>query len=53
MTKRFFRMDMQQIDWEFIFGPFEGDPAGMAAMFQDVFESVLNLHFPPTQEKGT
>ena len=47
-------MDMQQIDWESILGPFEGDSAGMAATFQDMFESVLNLHAPPpTQEKGT
>ena len=44
--KTLFRVDMQQIDWESILGPFEGDPAGMAATFQDVFESVLNLHAP-------
>ena len=38
--KMLFRMDMQQIDWESILGPFEGDPACMAATFQDVFEST-------------
>ena len=31
--KTLFRVDMQQIDWESILGPFEGDPAGMAATF--------------------
>ena len=45
-NKTLFRMDMQQIDWESILGPSEGDPAGMVATFQDVFESVLNLHAP-------
>ena len=48
MTKRYSEWiwDLQQIDWESILGPFKGDPAGMAATFQDVFESVLNLHAP-------
>ena len=45
-NKTLFRMDMQQIDCESILGPSEGDPAGMAATFQDVLESVLNLHAP-------
>ena len=45
-NKTLFRMDMQQIDLESILGPSEGDPAGMAATFQDVFESVLNPHAP-------
>ena len=44
--KSLFRMDMQQIDWESILGPFEGDPAGMAATFQDLFD-------PPSQKTGT
>ena len=47
-----FRMDMQQIDWESILNPFKGDPAGMAATFQDVFESILNFH-APLRKKGT
>ena len=46
-----FRMDIRQIDWEPILGPFEGDPAGMAATFQDVFESILNIH-APLRKKG-
>ena len=44
--KTLFRVDMQQIDWESILGPIEGDPADMAATFLDVFESALNLHAP-------
>ena len=45
-------MDMQQIDRESILGPFEGDPAGMVATFQNVFESVLNLHAPLRKKRA-
>ncbi len=44
--KNLFRNDIQQINWSSILSPFEGDPAGMAATFQDIFESILDIHAP-------
>ena len=49
--KTLFRMDMPQIELESILSPFKGDPAGMAATFQDLFEWILNLH-APLRKKG-
>ena len=39
-----FRNDLQQIDWETILCPYDNNPKIMAATFQEIFESILNLH---------
>ena len=44
--KALFRNDIQQVDWEAILTPFSDNPAGMATTFQEVFESILDLHAP-------
>ena len=41
-----FRNDCQQIDWETSLRPYYNDPKSMAATFQEIFESILNLHAP-------
>ena len=38
--------DLQQIDWETILTPFASDPSAMADTFQEIFESLLNVHAP-------
>lgn len=49
--KMLFRQDLQQIDWETILSPFNNDPVSMAATFQEIFESILNLHAPVRKKR--
>ena len=44
--KEHFQHDMQQMDWETILTPFAGNPSAMADTFQEIFESLLNVHAP-------
>ena len=44
--KAIFQHDLQQIDWETILTPFANDPSAMAGTFQEIFESLLNIHAP-------
>ena len=41
-----FQHDLQQIDWETILTPVGNDPSAMAGTFQEIFESLLNIHAP-------
>ena len=49
--KSLFLYDLQQIDWETILAPFADDPSAMAGTFQEIFESLLNIH-APIKEQG-
>ena len=44
--KALFLNDLQQIDWTTILDPLSNDPSGMANTFQEIFESILNVHAP-------
>ena len=44
--KALFQHDIQQVDCEAILVPFASDPTAMADTFQDIFESLLNVHAP-------
>ena len=41
-----FQYDLQQIEWETILSPLTNDPNSMAGTFQEIFESILNIHEP-------
>ena len=41
-----FQYDIQQIEWETILSSLANDPNSMAATFQEIFESILNIHGP-------
>ena len=41
-----FQYDLHQIEWETILSPLANDPNGIAATFQEIFESILNIHAP-------
>ena len=43
--------DLQQIDWETILSSYADNPDNMAATFQEIFESVLNIHAPLKKRK--
>ena len=34
------------LDWKTILDPLSSDPSGMANTFQEIFESILNVHAP-------
>ena len=40
------RNEIQLVDWETILSSFYDNPAGMAAIFQEIFESILDIHAP-------
>ena len=42
--KMLFRKDLEQIDWANILSPLDNGPVSMAASFQEIFESILNVH---------
>ena len=44
--KAHFQHDLQQIDWETILALFTSDPSAMADTFQEIFESLVNVHAP-------
>ena len=44
--KALFQHDLKQIDWEAILAPFASDPSAMTDTFQEIFESLLNVHAP-------
>ena len=39
-----FRNDLQQIDWEAILSSYADNPDNIATTFQEIFESVLDIH---------
>ena len=41
-----FQNDLQQIDWKTILDPYSNDPSDMARIFQEILESILDLHAP-------
>ena len=41
-----FRNELQQIDWETILSSYADNPDNMATTFQEIFESVLDIHAP-------
>ena len=45
-----FRHDLQQIDWETVLSSYADNPDNMAATFQEIFESVLDIHTPLKKE---
>ena len=45
-----FRQDLNQIEWETVLGPYSRDPVNMAATFQGIFESILDV-YAPVQKK--
>ena len=44
--KALFLHDLQQIDWKTILDPLSSDPSGMANTFQEILESIFNIHAP-------
>ena len=44
--KSLFQEDLKQIDCKAILDTFTNDPSGMANTFQEIFNSVLNVHAP-------
>ena len=44
--KSLFEEDLKQIDWKTILDTFTDDPSGMASIFQEIFNSVLNAQAP-------
>eukprot|EP00794_Sanderia_malayensis_P013604 gene13604-15016_t len=38
--------NLKEIDWDDSLGPLSNDPCGMAQVFQDIFELLLNVHAP-------
>ena len=49
--KALFLHDLQQIDWKTILDPLSSDPSGMANTFQEIFESIFNIHAPIKRRK--
>ena len=41
-----FQYNLQQIEWETILSPLANDQNSMAGTFQEIFESILNIHAP-------
>ena len=44
--RQLFRDDLQQIDWETILSSCADNPDNIATAFQEVYESVLDIHAP-------
>ncbi len=44
MTENPFKSDLQKIDYRAILDPYPNAPFGVARTFQDIFESILDLH---------
>ena len=50
--KVLFQHVLRQINWETTLAlPFVSDPSAMAGTFQEIFESLLNVHDPSKKEK--
>ena len=45
-NKALFQQDLQEIDWDCILTPLADEPSKMVTTFQEVFESLLNVHAP-------
>ncbi len=45
-NKVLFQQDLGEINSDDALGPFSSDPCRMAQTFQEIFESLLNLHAP-------
>ena len=44
--KTAFQRDLGSIDWDNILGPYVNDPSRITAVFQEIYESLLNIHAP-------
>ena len=45
-NKAVFQHDLQQVDWNTIPVPFANDPSIIGSTFQEIVESLLNIHAP-------
>ena len=45
-NKALFQQDLQEIDWDCILKPLADEPSKMVTTFQEIFESLLNVHAP-------
>ena len=45
-NKALFQQDLQEIDWDCILTPLADEPSKMVTTFQEIFESLLNVHAP-------
>ena len=45
-NKAHFRNDIQQVEWETILSPYCDNIMDMATVFQEIFESILDIHAP-------
>ena len=45
-NKALYQQDLQGVDWVNFLTPLENEPNKMVATFQDVFESLPNMHAP-------
>ncbi len=46
-----FQNVVNQIVWDALLSPFQGNPDGMASAFQEVFDSILSCHAPIRKKK--
>ena len=45
-NKASFQQDLQEIDWDRLLAPLADEPSKMVTTFQEIFESLLNVHAP-------
>ena len=45
-NKALFQQDLQEIDWHCILASLADEPSKMVTTFQEIFESLLNVHAP-------
>ena len=45
-NKAHFRNNIQQVEWETILRPYCDNTIDMATIFQEIFESILDIHAP-------
>ena len=45
-NKALLQQDLQETDWDCIFTPLADDPCKMVTAYQEIFESLLNVHAP-------
>ena len=51
-NKAHFRSDIQHVEWEAILRPYCDNTTDMATIFQEIFESILDVHAPLRPKKG-
>ena len=45
-NKALFQQDLQEIDWDRLLAPLADEPSKMVTTFQEILESLLNVHAP-------